>query len=741
MSLKTIVTFAGYQWETGKQLLDVEVTLGSADKSSSCRVSIADPMHYIAAAIINHSQIAGGIQALPDTNKAPSVVIPGAKSEGAPVTSTIPGNGTVAKGAGFTPQVKAFLDTVAKRETDTPNGIRGYYQNNGVSGSKGQFTDADILQGGGFPASGKTAFNVGRYQFNRGDWQEAKGKVPAIKGFSPLDQDLVAYSKIMNNNRGGKELLAGDIVAALTKAGNEWASIPFISSIRPQNSISQIQPGTTKQEYLDYYKQRLAYHQGASGGQQSTVKATPPVKPAAPNAVNKPLASTAPQAQPVIKGSPLTIQIGNVFYEFLHQGTELSEAGITILVGQGIRWIMSRRKRSATYKDISLKQLAEKVAKEHKVTLDYQATKDLQYSHIDQSGISDYQLLLRETDANGLLMTETKTAIVIKERAQLKDSKLVLSRGVNLISYKISDKAVGTHDDEISKLLPQTAKTVIDPIAGKVKSVIKDVDRNADAAKPTGISKPATTGTLKAGEVTQIKERAATKRIAGLPSTFVVPLTLDTLGVEPTTTAVTEGLPGVLDRLWVVKKITHSLAANTTTLEMVSPVEVLDANPSGGGNIKGIKPEAGGSVKSIGFIYPVSGSVSSLQSPNRNGRPHNGADIAAASGTPIYAVAAGVCAANQFQPGKAGNYCTIAHDGGLFTNYFHQLSPALPAVGQKVKQGELIGYVGTTGGSTGPHLHLEVLSSISPPRRLNVATYFPKLGKELNSIIANTKAS
>ncbi|MEQ8404980.1 MAG: M23 family metallopeptidase [Oceanicaulis sp.] len=92
---------------------------------------------------------------------------------------------------------------------------------------------------------------------------------------------------------------------------------------------------------------------------------------------------------------------------------------------------------------------------------------------------------------------------------------------------------------------------------------------------------------------------------------------------------------------------------------------------------------------------------------NRN-RPHNGTDFAAPRGTPIMAAGAGVVErANRF--GSFGNYIRIQHANGYETAYAH-LNGFARGVrsGARVQQGQIIGYVGTTGRSTGPHLHYEV---------------------------------
>ena len=87
---------------------------------------------------------------------------------------------------------------------------------------------------------------------------------------------------------------------------------------------------------------------------------------------------------------------------------------------------------------------------------------------------------------------------------------------------------------------------------------------------------------------------------------------------------------------------------------------------------------------------------------------HTGVDLAAPKGTPIYAAADGVVEKAQWESGY-GRYTMIKHVNGYETGYGHQsgwakgLSP-----GDRVRQGQLIGYVGSTGNSTGNHLHFEI---------------------------------
>lgn len=85
---------------------------------------------------------------------------------------------------------------------------------------------------------------------------------------------------------------------------------------------------------------------------------------------------------------------------------------------------------------------------------------------------------------------------------------------------------------------------------------------------------------------------------------------------------------------------------------------------------------------------------------------HKGIDLAAPTGTPIYATADGTIErANWFS--SYGNYIQIGHGNAIETRFAH-LSRIVVSDGQKVRKGDLIGYVGSTGRSTGPHLHYEV---------------------------------
>lgn len=96
-------------------------------------------------------------------------------------------------------------------------------------------------------------------------------------------------------------------------------------------------------------------------------------------------------------------------------------------------------------------------------------------------------------------------------------------------------------------------------------------------------------------------------------------------------------------------------------------------------------------------VHPISGKW----------KMHNGVDLACAQGTPIYAAKSGKVTVTSYQEGGAGYYVSINHGDGFSSVYMH-MTHYIVSPGQYVNAGQVIGYVGSTGGSTGPHLHFGI---------------------------------
>ena len=157
-----------------------------------------------------------------------------------------------------------------------------------------------------------------------------------------------------------------------------------------------------------------------------------------------------------------------------------------------------------------------------------------------------------------------------------------------------------------------------------------------------------------------------------------------------------------------LSNIQSEIDANAAALEKAKEVERIQQEQAGNNYI----PSTGGNVVSGNgyFTHPCPG-MSYQSSYFGEIRPyevggHKGHDYAAAVGTPTYAAAAGTVVIAGFSY-SAGNWVVINHGNGLVTKYMHHSALAVRA-GQYVEKGQQIGYVGSTGQSTGPHLHFQV---------------------------------
>ena len=177
-----------------------------------------------------------------------------------------------------------------------------------------------------------------------------------------------------------------------------------------------------------------------------------------------------------------------------------------------------------------------------------------------------------------------------------------------------------------------------------------------------------------------------------------------------------------------LKKAEQDLRALISLGSKEKILENVDGSDMGAFDITQVQQQIESSMQAVGSIkdflrtqkdlylatprgLPVPGLITSAYGGRTNpitGRPefHRGLDISARAGTPVTATAEGVISFAGWN-GGGGHLVVIAHGQGFFTYYAHN-SKIIVQVGQRVKRGEVISYVGSTGSTTGSHCHYEV---------------------------------
>jgi len=145
---------------------------------------------------------------------------------------------------------------------------------------------------------------------------------------------------------------------------------------------------------------------------------------------------------------------------------------------------------------------------------------------------------------------------------------------------------------------------------------------------------------------------------------------------------------------------------------------------AGGATLHALRHRFGGPTRTptgpVRFYHPVPGGIGDpFGAPREGGRKHSGVDFPVAYGTPIEAAGVGTVVFAGYNTGGYGNLVVIQHRLGYSTWYAH-MSRIATYAGARVEGGTRIGYVGSTGHSTGPHLHFEVRVNNVP---INPAPY------------------
>jgi murein DD-endopeptidase MepM/ murein hydrolase activator NlpD len=137
---------------------------------------------------------------------------------------------------------------------------------------------------------------------------------------------------------------------------------------------------------------------------------------------------------------------------------------------------------------------------------------------------------------------------------------------------------------------------------------------------------------------------------------------------------------------------------------IAGPETITSLRGGGGGGPTPVSTSPEGPVR---FLRPVPGPIGDPFGAPRNGYTHTGVDFPEPEGTPVHAAGVGTTISAEYNYGGYGNLVVVQHRLG-YTSWYAHLSSIATAVGQAVEGGTLIGYVGSTGDATGPHLHFEV---------------------------------
>lgn len=200
--------------------------------------------------------------------------------------------------------------------------------------------------------------------------------------------------------------------------------------------------------------------------------------------------------------------------------------------------------------------------------------------------------------------------------------------------------------------------------------------------------------------------------------------------LDPATRAAIAGLPAVIRSRAMGGETGPALPSATAAATPESTFGILKSLlgtlESGLAGVKSKVENQQALVRATPSLWPIRGGwLTSLFGSRKDpftGQPdyHTGLDISADRGTPVRATADGTVESAGYQ-GNYGNAIVVAHGFGIGTRFGH-LSQFAVRPGQRVKRGEVIGYVGATGRATSPHLHYEILINGQPINPLRILT-------------------
>lgn len=399
------VTMADDGWYTGDGVLsEVEVAIGEQDRSNSCSFTLSDWNGAIAAKYFEVSFELGGIEIPPNLLSAP----------GANPASGSGGGGTASSsnfgGATGDELASALIAECQRQGITDPNQIAYVLATAQLESGMGQyleeFADGSAYEGradlGNTQAGDGVRFKGRGYvqitgRVNYQDWSDRLG-VDFVSNPELMEQPNYALTTIVVGMRDGT--FTGKKLSDYIPAGG---SPDFVNARRIIN-------GTDKASLIaGYANDWLARIPELSSGSVQS----PPVQPEITD-----VATTQPN-EVSQRGTEIIIEVGFevdqlISYHFIHTGTKYNRSKQeTTFEGKAVRYILSRRNRNTSYGNITLRELAQQVCDRYRLTLEMEGDGPT-YQHLDQTGISDYQLLLRECRAIGYFIKESGATLTIK---------------------------------------------------------------------------------------------------------------------------------------------------------------------------------------------------------------------------------------------------------------------------------------------------------------------------------------
>ena len=683
----------------------VAVELGEDKRSSRNRVEVSDPNWTLGAALFDISFAEGGIivdsELLADPN------------DDSTSTILISVTGNTTQNTDLSARERAFLDTIAFAEgTQNPDGYRTMFTGAIFEGFD---RHPDIVN----ESNGLRSTAAGRYQFLTTTWDSLN-----LPDFSPENQDTGAI-ELIRRRSALTDVQAGNFETAVNKVALEWASMP---------GSPYGQPTKTMDELREVYLAALAIY-------DSDIASTERARTTA-------VEEKTPVTEESQKGRELIVAIGFspdnlISYHFIHVGSQISgRAPDTLaLEGQSIRWLMTRRQRQVGYESLTLRQLAQRICNRYNIKLQMEGDGPL-LQYIDQSS-TDYALLLRECSRIGYKITETNDTLILAPvranregvtltRAQILPGSLTIrdrasedmpgmrdgSPALGYVPNKANEQSI-----HIDRLTGQPIQdTPEDPVGAgsEVTAMNMGLARPtatvAPSSRPGGIASDSETGLptqaiglvdLQDGtaEAAEIEDEG--RRVMGYRGSAQLITDPEVLTLAPGSvfTLGSDVAPHPFNREWRLHFVRHEWRLGsplTTTIEFYSPQRQRPPKKSDDNQ------QLISTSNPTGHILPItSGILGDGVGPRSPDRQHRGIDVAAPTGTPILASADGVVVRSTDPDGTGwGTHIVVKHANDIYSLVAH-LSRRDVGVNTEVTQGQKIGEVGSTGFSTGPHLHVE----------------------------------